>query len=490
MSEATLKPVDINSGDTAWVLASACLVFIMIPGLGYFYSGMATGRSALSMIFLCMLSLAIVPIQWYIWGYSLALSPTGGKFIGNLDHAFLRGVGPTPHPNAPNVPGTVYAIFQCMFSALTPALALGATAERVRLLPALIFLFVWSTVVYDPIAYWTWGTNGFLRYAGSLDYAGGTPVHMASGFAALAYAMVLGKRRAGHHSAYQPHNFSNIMLGTALLWFGWFGFNGGSGVLSNSKAGQAMIVTHLAASVGGVTWMLWQYRYDRKFSSFGFCCGAVAGLVAITPGSGYVTAWAALVYGVVAGTVCHFAVVLKDRYWFDDALDVFAVHGVGGVVGNLLTGLFASAAITAVDGTEIPGGWIDGHYKQLLVQLFACGAGGAWSFVVTYIILRGMDLVPFLRVRVSEADEERGVDITEMGEDYFAATVKPDPLHSADGMPLSEGDPRMRHNSDFSHGPSSGTATPREEKLSARPSTEIRMNPYTSVGGIPPEHAV
>ncbi|KAJ1991448.1 hypothetical protein H4R33_001335 [Dimargaris cristalligena] len=418
---AVVSPID--TGDTAWILMSAGLVFLMIPGLGYFYSGMATSKSALSMIFVCMLSLAVVPIQWYIWGYSLALSPTGGKFIGNLEFAFLAKVGNEPHPMAPTIPATVYAIFQCMFSALTPALALGATAERVRLIPALVYFFVWSTLVYDPIAYWTWGVNGFLHTAGSLDFAGGTPVHMASGFAALAYAMVLGRRHGlkDASSEYKPHNYSNIMLGTALLWFGWFGFNGGSAVMAGAKAGQAMIVTHIAAACGGLTWMLLQYRHEKKLSSFGFCCGAVAGLVAITPGSGFTTAWAALIYGVVAGAMCHFAVELKDKYWFDDALDVFAVHGVGGVVGNMLTGFFASASIAAVDGTEIPGGGIDGHWKQLLLQLFACGVGAGWSFVVTYLILRIMNFIPFLRVRVDHEDEVLGIDMAQMGEDYYAA---------------------------------------------------------------------
>ncbi|KAJ1972446.1 hypothetical protein H4R35_004670 [Dimargaris xerosporica] len=427
MSDSSSDAPVLDTGNTAWVLTSAALVFLMVPGLGYFYSGMTTSKSALSLIFLCMLSLAVVPIQWYIWGYSLALSPTGGKFIGNLDYAFFRGVNEQSHPAAPTIPGTAYAIFQCMFSALTPALALGATAERVRLLPVLVFFFVWPTLVYDPIAYWDWGLNGYLAHAGSLDFAGGTPVHMASGFAALAYAMVLGRRlRSKQGEPDQPHNYGYIMLGTALLWFGWFGFNGGSAVSAGARAGQAMIVTHVAAAAGGLTWMLLQYRHDHKFSSFGFCCGAVAGLVAITPGSGFVEVWAALVYGVLGGAICHLVVELKEKYIFDDALDVFAVHGVGGLVGNLLTAFFATTKIPALDGGEIAGGWVDGHWKQLLIQFWECGVGAAWAFVVTYLILFIMNKIPFLKLRVEEESELLGLDATQMGEEDYT--------HKSDGF--------------------------------------------------------
>ncbi|KAJ1924976.1 hypothetical protein IWQ60_004866 [Tieghemiomyces parasiticus] len=405
-----------NYANTSFMLVAAILVFIMIPGLGYFYSGMTSSKSALSLVFLSMLSLAVVPLQWFIWGYSLALSPTGGPFMGNLHHAFLMGVNNDPHPNAPTVPSTVYAIYQCMFSVITPALALGATAERVRLRPALVYLFVWSTLVYDPIAYWTWAPNGFLNKAGVLDYAGGAPVEIASGFAALAYAMVLGRRWGLGEIDYKPHNYFNIMLGTALLWFGWFGFNGG-GAGATARAGQAVISTHLAAAAGGLSWLLLQYRHERKLSSFGFCCGAVGGMVAITPACGFVSSWAAVVIGIVTGVVSHLCVEIKDKYWFDDALDVFAVHGVGGLIGTLLTGAFADKHIAALDGTTvIAGGWINGHWKQMLIQLWACGVGAAWSFVVTYLILVIMDRIPYLKLRMDPEQEKLGSDVAEMGE--------------------------------------------------------------------------
>ncbi|KAJ1967835.1 hypothetical protein H4R35_006598 [Dimargaris xerosporica] len=415
---------EISYSNTSFMLVCTALVFIMLPGLGYFYSGMTSNKSALSLVFLCMLSLAIVPLQWFIWGYSLALSPTGGKFIGDLRHAFFMGVDNTPHPSAPTVPGTVYAIYQCMFSVITPALALGATAERVRLRPALVYLFVWSTLVYDPIAYWTWGRNGFLNNAGLLDFAGGTAVEVASGFGALAYAMVLGERAGLGEIEYKPHNYFNIMLGTALLWLGWFGFNAG-GAGATGRAGQAIIVTHLAAASAGLTWMLLQYRHERKLSSFGFCCGAVSGMVAVTPACGFVSSWATIVIGVTAGAMSHFAVELKDKYWFDDALDVFAVHGVSGLIGNILTGVFADRDIAAMDRTtEILGGWIDGHWKQMLVQLWACAVGAAWSFVVTYLILLVMNKIPYLRVRMDPEQEKLGSDLVEMGE-YGYEYIRP-----------------------------------------------------------------
>ncbi|KAJ1983531.1 hypothetical protein H4R34_001217 [Dimargaris verticillata] len=419
-----MADTEINYSNTSFMLVCTALVFIMLPGLGYFYSGMTSNKSALSLVFLCMLSLAIVPLQWFIWGYSLALSPTGGKFIGDLRHAFFMGVDNTPHPNAPTVPGTAYAIYQCMFSVITPALALGATAERVRLRPALVYLFVWSTLVYDPIAYWTWGKNGFLNNAGVLDFAGGTAVEVASGFGALAYAMVLGERAGLGEIEYKPHNYFNIMLGTALLWLGWFGFNAG-GAGATGRAGQAIIVTHLAAASAGLTWMLLQYRHERKLSSFGFCCGAVSGMVAVTPACGFVSSWATIIIGVVAGAMSHFAVELKDKYWFDDALDVFAVHGVSGLIGNLLTGVFADRDIAAMDGTtEILGGWVNGHWKQMLIQLWACAVGAAWSFVVTYLILLVMNKIPYLRVRMDPEQEKLGSDLVEMGE-YGYEYIRP-----------------------------------------------------------------
>ncbi|RKP08174.1 ammonium transporter AmtB-like domain-containing protein [Thamnocephalis sphaerospora] len=413
--EAAAGPT-LNNGDQAWVLASTALVFIMVPGVGYFYSGMARSKNALSLIFLSMLSLAVVGVEWFIWGYSLSLSENGSVFIGNLNHAFLMDVGDKPHPNGPTISGTVYCTYQSMFASITPALAFGAAAERSRILPALVFLFAWSTLVYNPVAYWTWAPNGWLRTLGSLDYAGGTPVHMNSGFAALAYALVVGRRQGFGKEQFKPHNYANIMLGTALLWFGWLGFNPGSAVAANGRAGIAAIVTNIAAATSGLTWLLLAYRHERKLSSFHFCSGAVAGLVAITPASGYVQPWAAFVFGIIAGAVCHFACDLKHRLGYDDALDVFAVHGVGGLVGNLLTGIFADASIATLDNASIPGGWINGNWIQLPIQLAASGAGAGWAFVITYIMLFIMDKIPALRLRVDEHEEILGLDASQMGE--------------------------------------------------------------------------
>ncbi|KAJ2160086.1 ammonium transporter [Coemansia sp. RSA 552] len=431
----------IDPGDTAWILISASLVFLMSPGVGYFYSGMARSKNAVSMVFLCMIAMAVVSVQWMIWGYSLALSDTAtNPFIGNLRYGLMLKVSNEPHANAPSIPGSVYAIFQCMFAALTPALALGGAAERIRVLPVILFCFIWSTLVYDPIAYWSWAPSGWMAKMGELDYAGGTPVHIASGFAALAFALVLGKRKGFGQEKFEPHNYLNIILGTTLLWFGWFGFNGGSAVASNGRAGMAAVVTHIAACMGGVTWSVIAYfRNDFKFSSFHFCSGAVAGLVTITPASGFVSPWAALVFGAVGGIACHFAVDLKEKLKFDDALDVFAVHGVGGIVGNLLTGIFASKSVAALNGAEIDGGWIDHHWKQLGYQLAGSCAGAAWAFGITAIILYVFNIIPGLRLRIDEEGEISGTDITEMGEHgYKFATIEPPPNAARDSSSLRD----------------------------------------------------
>jgi len=306
-----------------------------------------------------------------------------------------------------------------MFAAITPILAIGAVAERTHLGPLIFFVFVWSTIVYDPIACWTWNPKGWSYIMGGLDFAGGTPVHISSGTAALAISIYLGKRRGygTERLAYKPHNTSYVILGTVFLWFGWFGFNGGSALSANLRAAQACIVTNLAASVGGLTWMLWDYRLERKWSAVGFCSGAVSGLVAITPASGFVGAPAAVAFGVVAGTACNFATQLKYIFHYDDCLDIFASHGIGGMVGNILTALFAQASVAGFDGTTvIGGGWIDHHYIQLGYQLADSTAGFSYSFVMTTIILWVMHFIPGLRLRTSEEAEIVGIDDAEMGE--------------------------------------------------------------------------
>ncbi|KAF8661215.1 hypothetical protein AX16_001495 [Volvariella volvacea WC 439] len=408
-----------NLGDIAWILTCTALVWLMIPGVGFFYSGLLRRKNALSVIFVTLICIGVVSFQWFFWGYSLTFSDTGSAYIGNLKYFALQDVLEKPSAGSTRLPAIVFCIYQLMFAAITPALAVGAIAERGRIGPLIPFVFVWTTIVYDPIACWTWNANGWSFVLGGLDFAGGTPVHIASGTAALAISVYLGKRRGygTQRLAYKPHNTTYVILGTVFLWFGWFGFNGGSALAANLRAAQACFVTNLSASVGGLTWMLWDYRIERKWSAVGFCSGAIAGLVAITPGAGYVGAPAAVLFGFMAGTLCNFATQLKFLLGYDDTLDIFASHGVGGIVGNLLTGIFAQSSVAYYDGfTEIPGGWMDRHFIQLAYQLADSVAGVAYSFVMTTIILWIMHFIPGLRLRASETDEIVGIDDAEMGE--------------------------------------------------------------------------
>jgi len=341
------KTVVYNLGDIGFVIASTALVWIMIPGVGFFYSGLLRRKNALSMIWTSLVSVGIVSFQWFFWGFSLAFSDTGSRYIGDLKYFGLKGVLAQPSIGSTRIPSILFCIYQLMFAAITAALAVGAIAERGRLGPTMIFIFIWTTIVYDPIACWTWNSNGWSFVLGGLDFAGGTPVHISSGIAGLAISIYLGKRRGygTERLAYKPHNTTYVVLGTILLWFGWFGFNGGSALSANLRAIQACIVTNLAASVGGMTWMFWDYRLEKKWSAVGFCSGAVAGLVAITPASGFVGSPAAVAFGVLGGTACNFATQLKFVLGFDDTLDIFASHAVGGIVGNILTAFFAQASV-------------------------------------------------------------------------------------------------------------------------------------------------
>ncbi|TDL17525.1 ammonium transporter [Rickenella mellea] len=408
-----------NPGDLAWVISATALVWLMIPGVGFFYSGLLRRKNALSMIYASMMCVAVVSFQWFFWGYSLAFSETAGKYIGDLKHFGLKGVLAQPSVGSSRIPAIMFCVYQLMFAAITPMLAIGAVAERGRLGPLIVFVFVWSTLVYDPIACWTWNPKGWSFILGGLDFAGGTPVHISSGTAALAISIFLGKRRGygTERLAYKPHNTSYVILGTVFLWFGWFGFNGGSALSANLRAIQACIVTNLAASVGGLTWMFWDWRLEKKWSAVGFCSGAVAGLVAITPGSGFVGSPAAVAYGVAAGTICNFATQLKFLFHYDDCLDIFASHAIGGVVGNIFTAFFAQASVAGFDGTTvIPGGWLDRHWVQLGIQLADSVSGMSYSFVMTSAIVWTMHYIPGLSLRSNEETEILGVDDAEMGE--------------------------------------------------------------------------
>jgi len=426
-----------NAGDIGWVVTSTALVLLMIPGVGFFYSGLARRKSALSLIWLSIMATGVVSFQWFLWGYSLTFSHTAGKFIGDLSNLGFRGVLAQPSVGSPKIPDLAFAIFQGMFAAITVALAVGGVAERGRMAPCIVFMFVWTTVIYDPIACWTWNASGWVYKLGGLDFAGGTPVHIASGAGALAYSLLLGKRRGHgtHELNYRPHNVTHVVIGTVFLWVGWFGFNAGSALAANMRALMAAVVTNLAASVGGVTWCLLDYRLERKFSAVGFCSGVISGLVAITPGSGFVPPWAAVVFGVVAGVACNYATKLKYLMRIDDSLDVFAVHAIGGLCGNLLTGFFAANYIAALDGfTVIPGGWLNKNYIQLAYQLADSVTGMAYSFFGTCIILFFINLIPGLRLRAREDDEIMGIDDAEIGEfAYDYVEITRDVVNGIDG---------------------------------------------------------
>lgn len=418
----------INGADTAWVLISTCLVFIMIPGLGYFYGGITRKKSLLTMLISTGLAVSIVSFQWFLWGFSLTFSQTGSTFIGNLDHVVLIDVGNDPHPIAPTIPANTFMVFQGMFACITPALAFGGAAERTPILTYCIFLFVWSTAVYDFVAYWCWASNGWLHKYGVLDYAGGTPVHITSGFSALAYALSVGPRRTVIFEKHRPSSPSDMFLGTALLWFGWFGFNGGSEFAINSRSTNAVVVTNIAAGFGSLTWVVIEMIRTRttRMSLIGFCNGAVVGLVSITPSSGFVRPHYAIVIGIVSTVACYFGCELKKytKYKYDDACDVFGIHGIGGVIGCLFTGIFADKDVSSMaGGTPIKGGWVNQNYIQLAYQLLSVVVAIVWSFVVTFLILQVISLIPCLHLRLTKEEEEIGSDLVELGETAYGHDI-------------------------------------------------------------------
>ncbi|KAK1710074.1 ammonium transporter [Colletotrichum lupini] len=417
-----------ETGDIGWMITATALVLLMIPGVGFFYSGLARRKSALSLIWLSVMATAVTSFQWFFWGYSLTFSHSAGAFIGDLSNFGFKDVLGRPSVGSSRLPDLLFAVYQGMFSCITVALATGAVAERGRMLPCVIFMFIWATVIYDPIACWTWNPRGWSNKMGGLDFAGGTPVHIASGTAALAYSMMLGKRRGHgtHELNYRPHNVTHIVIGTVFLWVGWFGFNAGSALSANLRAVLAAVVTNLAACVGGITWCVLDYRLERKWSTVGFCSGVVAGLVSITPGSGYVPVWAAVPFGILGAAFANYATKLKFILRIDDALDIFAVHGIGGLVGNVCTAFFAANYIAHLDGvSEIDGGWINHNWIQLGYQLADSFSGGAYSFVGTCTILFIMNMIPGLRLRATEEAEILGIDDAEIGEfayDYVELT--------------------------------------------------------------------
>ena len=404
--------MEINAGDTAWVLASAALVMLMTPALGFFYGGLVRRKNVLATIMHSFFILALISVLWVLCGYTLAFGPDHFGLIGGLDWIGFRGVGAKPNPDyAATIPHEAYAVFQMMFAIITPALITGAFAERKRFKAFVLFSIAWSLLVYAPIAHWVWAPGGWLHELGALDFAGGTVVHISSGVSALIAALALGKRVGFGKEKMDPHDLTMTVLGAGLLWFGWFGFNAGSALAANGLAVNAFVVTNTAAAMGALTWMTVSWLRHGHPSVLGAAAGAVAGLVAITPASGYVDPLAAIAIGFGAGMICFFAVdVLKKVAKIDDALDVFAVHGVGGIFGALATGLFASTAINDAGKN----GLLYGNPKQLLIQAIAVVAVAAFAAVMTWGILKVIAVA--VGLRVAEKEEVLGLDTTQHGE--------------------------------------------------------------------------
>ena len=401
-------PAKIDTGDTSWVLTSSALVLLMTPGLALFYGGMVRRKNVLGTIMHSFVAMGIISIQWVLFGYSLSFGPDIGHFIGNLDWIGLKSVGFEPNADyGPTVPHQAYMIFQMMFAIITPALISGAIAERFKFSSYLVFMTAWAFLVYDPLAHWVWGTGGWLKDMGALDFAGGLVVHISSGVSALACALVLGKRKGYRVEIMAPHNLTLTILGACLLWFG---FNAGSAVASGALATSAFVVTHVATAAAAMSWMFTEWIHRGKPTALGAASGAVAGLVAITPASGYIGPMPALLLGIIAGAVCYGACSLKPKLGYDDSLDVVGVHGVGGTVGALFTGFFASKLINAAGGD----GLFFGNPGQVGIQALSVVSAWIYSFVVTLIILKVIDAI--MGLRVSEEDESTGLDLSQHGE--------------------------------------------------------------------------
>jgi ammonium transporter, Amt family len=398
----------IDSGDTAFVLLSAGLVLLMTPALAFFYGGMVRRKNILGMLMQCFIIMCVISLQWVLYGYSLAFAP-GKGFWGTLQWFGMNGVGLEPFSTySATVPHQAFMIFQAMFAIITPALIIGAFAERMKFSAFLIFTILWATFVYDPVAHWVWADGGWLRARGALDFAGGTVVHINAGIAALAAALVLGKRRGYDNVPTPPHNLPFTVLGAGLLWFGWFGFNAGSALAANGLAVSAFVTTNTAAAAAGLCWAVLEWLHTGKATMFGTVTGAVAGLVAITPAAGYVNPVSAIIIGLVVSVLCFIMVsVVKPKLGYDDSLDAFGVHGIGGIWGALATGLFASKAVNS-GGAD---GLFYGNPGLFVEQLIAVGVTIGYSFVVSFIILKLVDAIA--GVRVSEKEEMIGLDLTQ-----------------------------------------------------------------------------
>ncbi len=404
-------PAKVDSGDTAFVLISAALVMLMTPGLALFYGGMVRGKNVLGTIMQSFIAIAVISVQWILFGYSLSFGPDIHGIIGSLDWAGLNGVGATPNPDyAPTVPHLAFMIYQAMFAVITPALITGAVAERMKFSSYLLFTLLWSTIVYDPIAHWMWGTGGWLKDMGALDFAGGVVVHVSSGISALAAAILIGKREGFPEHPFYPHNLPMTVLGAGILWFGWFGFNAGSALSSGVLSTWAFVATHASAVAATLIWVVIEWLHRGKPTMFGAATGSIAGLATITPASGFVSPLSALIIGLAAGSVCYLALNMKTKFGYDDSLDAFGVHGVGGIIGTLATGLFAQTLINP-GGSD---GLFFGNTKLFTTQLIAVGVCALYSFIVTIVLFKVIDKITGLRI--DEDDERKGLDISQHGE--------------------------------------------------------------------------
>jgi Amt family ammonium transporter len=398
----------INSGDTAWVLISSALVLLMTPGLAFFYGGMVRKKNVLSVLMQCFVMLCLLTVYWMLFGYSLSFAP-GKGFWGGLSWFALNGVGLEPYAGyGGTIPHQAFMIFQAMFAIITPALIIGAFAERMRFSAFLVFSLLWATFVYSPLCHWVWGEGGWLKNLGVMDFAGGIVVHTSAGIAALVVALSIGKRKNLNHNVPSPHNLPLVVLGTALLWFGWFGFNAGSALAANGLAVSTFVVTNAAAASAGLTWALLEWIRNGKPTVFGTVTGSIAGLATITPGSGFVSPASALVIGMLASILCFIGIaVVKPKFGYDDSLDAFGVHGLGGILGTLATGLFASKLINPA-GAD---GLFFGNPRQFLIQGVGILVAVVYTLVVTFIIYKLVDI--FFKMRVNEKEELMGLDLTQ-----------------------------------------------------------------------------
>lgn len=404
----------MNSADTAFILAAAGLVLLMTPGLALFYAGMVRSKNALGTIMQSLILISLISLEWVYIGYSMAFGPDVGGVIGDLSWAALREVTIAPSDTyATTIPHVLFMVYQCMFAVITPALIAGAFAERVRFPAFVVFSLLWAVLVYNPVCHWIWGSGGWLAKLGVLDFAGGLVVHATCGVAALAAVMVIGPRRGYGQANFMPHNLPMTMLGTGLLWFGWFGFNGGSALAANEVAVTAFVATHLAGMAGMAMWTVMEWIKLGKPTTLGAASGAISGLATITPAAGFVGPNAAIAIGLVAGVVCYLAVNLKSRWKFDDSLDVVGIHGVGGVTGTLLLGVFATKTVNP-DGVD---GLLAGNGAQLMSQMIGVVAVCGYAFVVSWLILKAVHAM--MGLRISEEAEHQGLDYTEHSETAY-----------------------------------------------------------------------